>query len=80
MFLHEVPRLTIQSDISAFLSDELLKIREEYNNDRPSGIVLRHNKLDEKVLQASCDMEIPLFITTATVCCYVSELRWNPQK
>jgi hypothetical protein len=78
--LHEVPRPTIQNDISAFLKDEFLKIREEYNNDRPPGIALGHDWPGDEVLQALADMAVPLLIIAATVCRYVGELKRNPQK
>ena len=78
--LHEVPHLTIQNDISAFLKDEFSKIREEYNNDRPSGTGLEHEWPGNKALQSLTDMAVPLFIMAATVCRYVGELKRNPQK
>jgi hypothetical protein len=80
MVLHEVPRTTIHSDISAFLKDEFLKIQQEYNNDRPSGTGLGHDWPGDKVLQALADIAVPLFIIAATLCRYVGELKRNPQK
>lgn len=81
MILHdEVPRTTIQHDISAFLKDAFSKIRKEYNDDPPSGTPLSHTWPGDSVLQALVDMAVPLFIVAATVCRFVGDSNWDAEE
>jgi Heterokaryon incompatibility protein (HET)/NACHT domain len=79
MILHEVPRTTIEHDISAFLRDEFSKIRQRYNDRLPSGI-LDDNWPGDKVLEALVNMAVPLFIVAATICRYVGDSKLIPSK
>ncbi len=79
MVLHEIPRPTIEHDISAFLKHEFGKIRNNNNHLHPSR-VLPSDWPGEASLKALVDMAIPLFIFAATVCRYVGDVRWDPQQ
>jgi hypothetical protein len=76
----EVPRITIQRDISVFLKDAFAKIWEDYNNDSPSDVQLDHDWPGDQVLQALHNMAVPLFIIAVTVCRFVGDINWDPQE
>jgi hypothetical protein len=81
MILHdEVPRTTIRNDILIFLKDKFELIREDYNDDPPSGTLLDDHWPGDQTLQALLDVAVPLFIVAATVCRYVGDSNWNPQE
>ena len=83
MVLHdevEVPRATVQHDISTFLKDAFSEIRKDYNADPPLDTPLGLDWPGDKVLQALVDMAIPLFIVAATVYRYVGDSNFNPQE
>jgi hypothetical protein len=81
IILHdEVPRTTIQQDISIFLKDEFSKIRESYNDDRPPNISLDYRWPGDEILQTLIDMTVPLFIVAATVYRFVGNLYGDPPK
>ena len=72
LVLHEIPKATIEHDISTFLKHELMRIRVE-----------RFLPLDwpgEKNIQALVKMAIPLFIFAATVCRFIGDRRWDPEE
>lgn len=75
-----VPHTTIQQDITIYLKDGFLKIRENYNDDAPSGNLLDHNWPGEKVLEDLVGMAIPLFIVAATICRFVGDPNWDPRE
>jgi hypothetical protein len=77
MILHEIPRPTIEHDISVFLKDEFDKIR---NTNKHLHRVLPSDWPGETNLKALVDMAIPLFIFAATICRYVGDVRWDPQQ
>jgi hypothetical protein len=72
LILHEVPRVTIEHDLSVFFEHELAKIREERSLplDWPGSTRLR----------ALVNIATPLFIFAATVCRFVGETRGNPKR
>jgi len=81
LVLHdEVPRTTIQHDISAFLKDAFSEIRKNYNVDPPLDAPLDRDWPGDEVLQALVHMAVPLFIVAATVYRYVGDPNWNPQE
>jgi hypothetical protein len=81
LILHdEVPRTTIQHDISAFLKDAFSKIQKNYNADPPSGTPLDLDWPGDKVLQALVNLAVPLFIVAATVYRYVDDSNFPPQE
>ena len=74
----EVPRTTIQHDISAFLRDAFAKIRTDSN-------LLLDTPFDpdwpsEKVIQELADVAVPLFIIAATICRFVGDRNWDPRE
>lgn len=71
LILHEVPRITIQHDISEFLDYELtrLRLKRSLNIDWPS----------QENIQALVEMAVPLFIFAATLCRFVGEKGCNAQ-
>jgi WD40 repeat protein len=71
LILHEVPRETIEHDISIFLTHELANIREQ--RCLPSGWPSKGE------IQALVDMAIPLFIFAATACRFIGDKRDNPK-
>jgi hypothetical protein len=73
LVLQDIPRHTIEHDITAFLKHELGKIRDEHDS-------LPSNWPGEKNLQALVDMAIPLFIFAATVCRFVGDRNWDPEE
>lgn len=81
LILHdEVPRATIQHDISVYLKDKFSEIRKRYNDDPPSGTPLDPDWPGDKVIQALVDTAIPLFIVAATVCRFVGDSNFIPEK
>jgi len=70
--LHEIPKATIERDITLFFEDKFAKIRQErsLSLDWPG----REN------IQALVEMAVPLFIFAATVCRFVADPRWDPKK
>jgi hypothetical protein len=83
MVLHdevEVPRATVQHDISTFLKDAFSEIRKDYNADPPLDTPLGLDWPGDKVLQALVNMAVPLFIVAATVYRYVGDSNFNPQE
>jgi hypothetical protein len=72
VFLHELPSPVIERDIRLFLEDKFLKIRDErsLSSDWPG------NENIEKLVK----MAVPLFIFAATICRFVGEKRWRPEK
>lgn len=70
--LHEIPKATVEHDISAFLTHELTRIRVD-----------RRLPVDwpgEANIRVLTEMAIPLFIFAATVCRFVGDPRWDPKK
>lgn len=79
MVLHEIPEPIIEHDIEAFLDDEFVNIRSDYNSTCPRDLQLPSDWPGEKVIQALVHMAIPLFIFAATVCRFIKdEARFDP--
>ena len=72
LVLHEVPRETIERDITLFLEHELAKIREQRCLDAPWP--------KEGDIQTLVNMAVPLFIFAATVCRFLGEANGNPRR
>ena len=75
----EVPRITIQHNISTFLKDTFTKIRTD-NNNLLSNTPFDPDWFSEKVIQELTDMAVLLFIVAATICRFVSDPNWDPQE
>ena len=79
MTLHQIPKSVIEHDISAYLSYELAKIGDDYNNQVFDDQRLPQNWPGERIIQTLVRMAIPLFIFAATVCLFVAdETRLDP--
>jgi len=72
LVLHEVPKRTIEHDITLFLKHELEKIREQrsLSPDWPGN--------DQ--IQALVQLAVPLFIFATTACRYIGDQRDNPKE
>jgi len=75
MVLHEMPKPVIEHDITAYLKDELAKIRSEYNSSVVDERQLLYDWPGQTSTKALVDMAIPLFIFAATVCRFIRERR-----
>ena len=72
LVLHEVPRTTIEGDITLFFKHELAKIREQRSLDAPWP--------EKGHIQTLVNMAVPLFIFAATVCRFLGETNGNPRR
>ena len=72
LILHNIPKETIEHDISIFLEHELRVLSEQRSlpSDWPS----------KEQIQALVEMAIPLFIFASTACRYIGDERDNPKK
>jgi NACHT domain len=70
--LHDIPRAIVEHDISEFLKHELGKIRKERN--------LPQSWPDEKIIRHLVDKSDCLFIYVATVCRFIGDRNWRPEK
>src|SRR3569833_79218 len=73
MVLHQIPDPVIEHDISAFLSSELARVRDDYNSQAFDDQQLPPNWPGEQIIRALVHMAIPLFIFAATVCRFVAD-------
>ncbi|KAK6360849.1 hypothetical protein TWF730_006965 [Orbilia blumenaviensis] len=80
LILHEIPRPIIEHDISAFLRYELAKIRRDYNQRLPGDYRLPDNWPGEPTTKILVDIASPLFIFAATMCRFIGDSRWDPEK
>lgn len=72
LILHEVAKQTIQHDIRVYFEHELARVREE--RSLSSGWPRRDQ------VEALVEQAVPLFISAATACRYISDKRDNPKK
>ena len=70
LVLHEVPRNTIERDITLFLKHELARIREQRS--------LNISWPEEGHIQTLVNMAVPLFIFAATICRFLGEANGIP--
>lgn len=70
--LHEIPRPVIEHDITVFMEHKLAEIRGQrgLSPDWPGN----------ERIKTLVDLSIPLFIFAATVCRFIADPRWNPEK
>lgn len=69
--LHEIPKPEIKHDISLFLKDRFSQIRQERS--------LPSNWPGEENIQIMVARAVPLFISAATLCRFVGDVKWNPE-
>ena len=72
LILHDIPKETIEHDITLFLEHELRVIGEQ--RSLPPGWPSKNQ------IQALVEMAIPLFIFAATACRFIEAKRDNPKK
>jgi hypothetical protein len=75
--LQEIPQVTIEHDISIYLSDELARIKKDYNDMRSSDSWLPLDWPGDGNIKALAAMAVPLFIFAATVCRFVGDCTWD---
>ncbi|KAL4815688.1 hypothetical protein BDW67DRAFT_176016 [Aspergillus spinulosporus] len=64
----------IKHDITLYLREEFRRIRQKRPRDLPSSWP------GEERIEALATMAVPLFIFAATVCRFVADKRWNPER
>ena len=80
LILHDVSGTTIQDDFSAFLKDEFLEIRNNYNDGLLSSKPLDADWPGDEIIQDLVNMAVPLFIVAATVCRFVGDPNFIPEE
>lgn len=70
--LHEVPRATVEHDISEVLRHKLGEIRKERN--------LSTSWPDEEIIRFLVNRSDCLFIYAATICRFIGDRNWHPEK
>jgi hypothetical protein len=76
VILQEITQDTIEHDISAYLKDELARIRDEYNRSSLDPLLPQDWPSDRKI-QSLAAIAVPLFIFAATVCRFVGDPTWG---
>jgi hypothetical protein len=82
MILQNISQDTIERDISSYLMDEFIKIKETYNIMHPSDSCLPRDWPGNGNIRMLAAMAAPLFIFAATLCRFVGDSTWdwNPNK
>ncbi|KAE8361663.1 hypothetical protein BDV27DRAFT_166730 [Aspergillus caelatus] len=75
--LHEIPEVVIKHDILLFLEHRFSKIRQE---SLLRGRALPPNWPGKDTIQSIATLSVPLFIFAATLCRFVGDKRWTPEK
>jgi len=75
-----VSHTMIQHDIFIFLNDVFKKIRNFYNLNSLSRMLLDWDWLDDKRLQALIDMTVSLFVIAMIISCFVNDFDWNSRE
>ncbi|KAJ5829091.1 uncharacterized protein N7525_007344 [Penicillium rubens] len=72
LVLHEIEKPVVEHDISLYFEDQFLRLkqRRSFPPDWPGAVAT-------KIL---VDRAVPLFIAAATICRFISDVKWNPQK
>ena len=76
--LRDIPKGTIERDISIFLIRELARIRRTHEIRDPSDRLKDWPK--DQDIQSLVERSQCLFIYAATVCRYVADMNWDPQE
>jgi len=76
--LHQIPKPTVERDISAFLEYELARIRDAYNSEAFEGLELPTDWPSKDDIQTLTRMAVPLFIFAATICRFVEDAYSDP--
>lgn len=79
--LHEIDPQIIKHDISAFMEQELMRIKNEYNSSVSEDRQLSTEWPGEGNIDILVKMAIPLFVFAATVCRFLADRKCgNPNK
>ncbi|KAJ5493959.1 hypothetical protein N7463_010046 [Penicillium fimorum] len=72
LVLHEIAKPVIDHDISLYLEDQLLRLKQKHSlpADWPGNAATRE----------LVDRAVPLFIAAVTLCRFIGDTKWNPQK
>ncbi|CAG8140451.1 unnamed protein product [Penicillium nalgiovense] len=72
LVLHEIEMPVIEHDISLYFEDQFqrLKQRRSFPSDWPG----------DAATKGLVDRAVPLFIAAATLCRFIDDAKWNPQK
>jgi hypothetical protein len=70
--LHDVPRSEITRDISLFLEHNFSRIRQEHR--------LLPNWPGDEAIRILIAKTVPLFISATTLCRFIGDANWNPQR
>lgn len=72
LVLHDIPKPVIEHDISLYVRDQFIHLRRRrsFRSDWPGDAAIKH----------LIDRAVPLFIAAVTLCRFVSDANWNPQK
>ncbi|KAJ5335724.1 uncharacterized protein N7506_005660 [Penicillium brevicompactum] len=72
LVLHEIEKPVIEHDISLYFEDQFLRLKQKrsFPPDWPGAAAT-------KIL---VDRAVPLFIAAATICRFIGDVKWNPQK
>ncbi|CRG89769.1 putative WD repeat-containing protein all2124 [Talaromyces islandicus] len=70
--LHKVPRPVIEHDISLYFEDKFLRLRQERSlpSDWPGN----------ETIKILVERAGPLFISAATLCRFIGDAKWNPER
>lgn len=70
--VHEIEKLVIEHDISLYVDDQLLRLQQSrsFPPDWPG----------DAARKKSVDRAVPFFIAAATLCRFIGDANWNPQK
>jgi len=79
VLLCDIPKTTIEHDISTFLKAEFKDIRENNNGSHPPSSFLSVDWPDEATIDTLTIIASPLFIYAATVCRFVGDTRFDPE-
>lgn len=75
--LHEIKSEIIEHDISIFLEHEFRSIRDDYNRTVAETRRLPPDWPNQPTIKALMDIAIPLFISAATACRFISDRRYG---
>jgi hypothetical protein len=72
LILHEIPNQVIEHDLSLHIKDRFFKLGQErsFLIDWPG----------ESPIKTLIAKSVPLFVSAATLCRFVSDANWGPQK
>lgn len=72
LVLHEISRPVIEHDISLYFQDQFSTLRQDrsFPSDWPG----------DEIIKILVGRAVPLFISAATLCRFIGDAKWNPEK